>query len=134
MDKPVIHAVDNAAELRIVTEDVRRPKPRKVSRLLTRAVISAVLATGAMVAAPSAAMASPSWCYTGVDRSGLGGYGHAYCAFGDGYFRVRVSCAYSPSSNLRNFYYGPWLVAGGGTTSYAWCPSDQYIMGATYNF
>lgn len=134
MDNPAIHAVDDAAELRVATADVRRPKPRKVSRLLARAMISAVLATGAMVAVPTAAVASPTWCYSGVDRSGLGGYGHAFCAFGDGYFRVRVSCAYSPSSNLRNFYYGPWLAVGTNTTSWAWCPSNQYIMGATHNF
>jgi hypothetical protein len=134
MDKPAIHAVDNAAELLVATADVRRPKPRKVSRLFARAIISAVLATGATATVPTAAVASPTWCYSGVDRSGLGGYGHAMCAFGDGYYRVRVMCAYSPSSSLRNFYYGPWLAVGTNINSYAWCPSDQYIMGATHNF
>ncbi len=134
MDQPAIHAVDSAAELRVAPADVRRSKPRKASRLLARGIMSAILATGAMIAAPTAAVASPTWCYSGVDRSGLGGYGHAVCAFGDGYYRVRVMCAYSPSSNLRNFYYGPWLAVGTNTPSYAWCPSNQYIMGATHSF
>ncbi|SDS91161.1 hypothetical protein [Actinoplanes derwentensis] len=103
---------------------------------LRRALIGAAmlpLAAGTVVAATATpAAAKPNLCTIAsknINWSNMSSW--TRCQIGTGYYRVRITCAPSPTSG-GTYFYGYWFAPQTQLPSAAQCPSSHgYILGAT---
>lgn len=86
---------------------------------MTRAALSIAVASAGLLGFAGVADAAPSACTTSNQGSG----GSAYCAGGDGLFRVTITCR--RPNGAYYFREGVWRAPGLQSHSTAWCDGDN---------